>query len=71
MIGVCLGEALEVDAETFTLDKARRATKGFKMSESFYPQLNTMKQGCSASHHSIKGGILRGPPGAPHLVLKT
>ena len=33
LIGVCLGEALEVDAETFTLDKARRATKGFKMSE--------------------------------------
>lgn len=41
------------------------------MSESFLPQLNTMKQGFSASHHSTKGGILRGPPGAPHLVLKT
>lgn len=35
MIGVCSGEALQVDAKTlaFTLDKARRATKGFKMSE--------------------------------------
>lgn len=35
MIGVYSGEALEVDVKTlaFTLDKARRATKGFKMSE--------------------------------------
>lgn len=35
LIGVYSGEALEVDVKTlaFTLDKARRATKGFKMSE--------------------------------------